>query len=140
MAAEVGIWLRASGFGLLLCGCSGPAGLLNFGGTRTFSDRSKIEMKDIVAEVVAAEMSSATTEMKDFTAETVATTTQTIYGDAKWVVVGMLGLVALAAAAWIAERVLSLTYKRAQAKLVNRIANGSAPESRARNPPHGRDP
>lgn len=131
---------RIAYFLLLSCGCSGPAGLLNFGATRTFSDRSKIEMKDIVAEVVAAEMSSVTTEMKDFTAETVATTTQTIYGDAKWVVIGMLGLAAMAALAWFAERIVSLLYKRTQAKLVNRIANGGPVESRARNPPDGGDP
>lgn len=96
-------------------------------------------MKDFVAEVVAAEMQSVTTEMKQFTAETVATTTQTIYADAKWVVISTLGLAAMAGLVWLAERALSLRYKMTQSRQLRQIANGGpqAPAMRARNPPDG---
>ncbi len=122
---------------LLSSGCAKKAGLLNFGLERSTEEHSTVEMKDIVAEVVAAEMQSVTTEIKEFTAETVATTTQTIYGDAKWVVISTLGLAAMAGLVWIAERALSLRFKVTQARQLRQIANGGTrpPDMRARNPP-----
>ncbi|KKN81104.1 hypothetical protein LCGC14_0323230 [marine sediment metagenome] len=63
-----------------------------------------------------------TQELRDIVAETVETTTNTIYGDAKWVVLGMLGLVLLAALAWIAERVLARRHKRETTRMLQQIA------------------
>lgn len=60
-------------------------------------------------------------ELHDFVAETIKTTTQTIYGDAKWVVFGMLGLFALGALAWIAERVIALRYRRGASNVLSKI-------------------
>ena len=122
---------------MLTSGCAKTAGLLNFGVER--SDRSTVDMNDIVAETVAAEMRSITTELKQFTAETVKTTIQTFYGDAKWVVIAVLGLAALLAALWIVDRAgswwLKVLHSRRMTKIEGALNGGERPNIRA--PPCG---
>ena len=121
----------------LVSGCAKTAGLFNFGGER--SDRSTVDMKDIVAENVAAEMREITTELKQFTAETVKTTTQTFYGDAKWVVIVSLGFAILISLLWTVDRAaswwLKLLHSRRMTKIEGALNGGERPNIRA--PPCG---
>ena len=117
----------------LASGCAKTAGLFNFGGER--SDRSTVDMKDIVAENVAAEMRAITTDLKQFTAETVKTTIQTFYGDAKWVVIAVLGIAAMLAALWIVDRAgswwLKVLQSRRMTKIEGALNGGERPNIRA---------
>ena len=118
---------------ILTSGCAKTAGLFNFGGER--SDRSTVSMQDIVAENVAAEMRSITTELKQFTAETVKTTTQTFYGSAKWVVIVSLGFAILLSFLWTADRAaswwLKLLHGRRMTKIEGTLNGSVLPVARA---------
>lgn len=122
---------------MLTSGCAKTAGLLNLGVER--SDRSTVDMKDIVADTVAAEIRSITTELKQFTAETVKTTIQTFYGDAKWVVIVSLGFAILLSLLWTVDRAASWRLKILHSRRMTKIEgtlNGSVlPVARA--PPCG---